>query len=87
MADPKQVYRATDCSPSALYAKRSASSDDVYPILVNTDGILLAGSELSIPPFDFIDWSDLTAITYKRGGSGGTVVATLSLVGSTLTKT
>jgi hypothetical protein len=36
MADPKQIYRSSDCQQVAMYAKRDPSSDDVFPIIKNS---------------------------------------------------
>lgn len=39
--DPRRLFDAKDIEAAGLYAKRVASSDDFYPLLVNTDGSLI----------------------------------------------
>lgn len=88
MADPKQVYRATDAAPQALYAKRTAASDDVYPLLATSTGALATGS-LGIPPHDYIvaSFGSLTDVyNFKSGGSSGTIVCTITITYTTTSK-
>lgn len=83
MADPKQVYRASDSAPAALYAKRDPASDDVYPVLVTSSGVLLSGSGIGIPAWDYLSLSISSATetyTFKTGGASGTTVATVTIV-------
>ena len=53
------------------------------PIKVNANGEMGTIDGLSIPEHDYIGMaytgSNLTTVTYKTGGSGGTTVATLTL--------
>lgn len=39
--DPRRLFDAKDMAGAILYAKRLASSDDAYPVLVNSDGSLI----------------------------------------------
>lgn len=84
MADPKQVYRATDSAPAALYAKRDPASDDVYPVLITASGVLLSGSGIGIPAWDYLSMtispSDTETYIFKTGGASGTTVATIVVV-------
>jgi len=51
--------------------------------LIGQDGVLQNLGGLNVPTHDYISlgWtgSNLTQVVYKKGGSGGTVVATLDL--------
>ena len=81
MADPKQVYRASDTAPAALYAKRASASDDVYPVLVDTSGALLTNSGTSYDYMALTISPDTTeTYVYKTGGSTGTTIATTVVV-------
>lgn len=40
-SDPRRLFDSKDVEAAALYAKRLASSEDFYPVLVNEDGSLL----------------------------------------------
>ena len=68
-----------DTLPSQIYGKTGAGV--IKPVLVGEDGSILKG--MDIPEHDYIGMSytstDLTGVTYKSGGSGGTTVATLTL--------
>lgn len=91
MSDPKQVYRASDAAPVAFYAKRDASSDDIYPVLVNTSGVLLSGAGLGLPSWDYaalvISPATTETYTFKSGGASGTTVATVVIVYTDSTRT
>jgi len=60
---------------------KDGSGTNVQPIADATGAFLTAG--LNIPSHDYISLSytgdNVTTIVYKTGGSGGTVVATLTL--------
>lgn len=62
-------------------ASVEVSNDVGNPVPVNGTVNTLAG--LEIPPHDYVSLSytgtNLTGVTYKDGGSGGTTVATLTL--------
>jgi hypothetical protein len=44
-------------------------------------------SGFNIPNFDFIDFSNTSSIKFYSGGSGGTLVTTLTITGSSVEKT
>ena len=84
MADPKRTYQSKDAEPVVLYAKRSLTDEDAWPILVNTSGLILSTNSLGLPAFDFVSMvlSPSTTETYsfRTGGSSGTLVATVVVV-------
>jgi len=41
----KKVYASRDAAPAVLHAKRSAESEDAYPIVVDADGGLLTSGK------------------------------------------
>lgn len=41
MADPRRLYDAKDMEGAILYAKQLASSEDAYPLLIDSNGYLL----------------------------------------------
>lgn len=83
----KKEYSSTDAQPVALYAKIDQSSQNTIPVVCTSNGALMISSGLNIPSFDYLDFTNLNAITFYSGGSGGIVVATISIVGTTLTRT
>lgn len=85
MADPKQVYRASDAAPVAIYAKRDTNSDDVYPV---TPGMMFGG--MTLPAYDslVVDTTDSANITLTYKLSGVTVATkTVGISGSVITIT
>lgn len=84
MADYKRVFERDDAQPQVLYAKRNASDNDAYPILVNSSGQLLVSGGMNLPEYDFVSLTispDTTeTYTFKTGGSGGTTVSTVVIV-------
>jgi hypothetical protein len=83
----KKEFSSSDASPQVLYARTNPNSDNVVPIIVTTGGALQINSGLNIPNFDYVDFTNLSNILFKSGGASGTVVATISIVGTTMTRT
>jgi hypothetical protein len=83
MANEKKVFSAIDAAPAVLYAKQVADSQFAYPVIANTNGQLIISGSLDIPTHDYIGLtytgSNISIVTYKTGGSSGTVVTTLTL--------
>jgi hypothetical protein len=74
MANEKKVFSATDAAPSVLYAKRTASSEQSYPILISSDGAFYTIDDhgMVLPRHDtqVIDENGSNAtITYSYTGS------------------
>lgn len=68
--------------PGSFLIGRVADGADV-PVQVDETGSLKIAAGLEIPSHDYIGMtytgSNLTGVTYKIGGVGGTAVATLTL--------
>ena len=73
-------YNATP--PTLTTGQTDALQLDVKGNLKITDV-----GNLAIPSHDYIDWSDSSAIKFYSGGSGGTLVATLTLTAISVEKT
>jgi hypothetical protein len=84
MANEKKVYSSTDGQPVVLYAKTDAADDKAYPVLATSTGVLISGSGIGIPAYDFVSMvispSDTETYTFKTGGSDGSTVATVIIV-------
>lgn len=81
MTTKKKEFSAIDSAPAVLYAKTDRDDVFAYPVLVDSAGRLILSS-LVPAEYDYIDLSppnQPTTITYKLGGIGGVVVATLTL--------
>lgn len=81
--DPKAIYDAKDVEPVVLYGKRASGQGTVYPILTDAYGSLLTANGLSLPSWDYMSLgisSETETYTFKTGGSGGSTVATVTIV-------
>lgn len=87
----KHERSSPDAEQIVLYAKTSSTSELAYPVLATSSGCLLVSEGLDIPAFDSIvlsySGSNVTQAQYYIGGTGGTLVATISLAysGSNIT--
>ena len=71
-----------DSPPSTLYAKKVATSETAYPVLIDAFGNLLVTSGLVPPGWDYVSLtpaSQPTTVVFKSGGSGGTTLSTLTI--------
>ena len=79
----KQEYSSTDAQPVALYARSNASSTLVSPLVATSSGALLISAGIDFPSYDALklsySGSNLSTVQFYVGGTGGTLVATLSL--------
>lgn len=83
----KQEYSSTDAQPVVLYAPTSSGSSFSSPLQATSNGALMISSGLNIPSFDYVDFTNLNNILIMSGGSGGIVVATINITGTTMTRT
>ena len=77
----KFISPSTDSQGVTLYAPTSASSQIAFPVIATSSGALLISSGLDIPPYDTIalSGSPLSSVQFYVGGTGGTLVSTLTL--------
>lgn len=79
----KKVFSATDAHPTVLHAKRDADSEIAHPVLVGSDGGLIIGGGLVPAVYDYVELLPAgeppTTVNFKTGGSGGTLVGTLTI--------
>jgi len=70
--------------------KGKTANDQSVAVRVNDDGTILSGGKLVTVPFDYVGVaypnSTTETYTYKTGGSGGTTVATVTVVYTDATK-
>lgn len=67
----KKEFSAVDAAPVILYVKQDANSEKAFPF-----------GGIQLPPYDYVSLTPPslpTSITFYTGGSGGTLVATLTL--------
>ena len=76
------IYGHSPHPAGTMFGYDNTISDYRIP-KVTPDGGISTITGLSIPEHDYIELgytgSDMTSVTYKLGGSGGTTVATLTL--------
>lgn len=79
----KQEYSSTDAQPVALYARSNSTSSLVSPLVCTSSGSLMISNGLDIPAYDSIalaySGNNVSTVKYFVGGTGGTLVATLTL--------
>ncbi len=71
-----------DTAPVTLYAKKDLDSAFAEALLAGSDNILLVNSGLVPAGYDYISLSPAskpTTVVFKTGGSGGTVLSTLTI--------
>lgn len=83
----KQTSPSTDAQGITIFAPTTSAGNMTYPILGTSSGSLCISSGIDMPTFDYVDFTNLTGILFKRGGSSGNVVATISINGTTLART
>ena len=82
----KQTSPSTDAQGVTIFAPTTSAGNVTFPILGTSSGSLCVSNGLDMPTFDYVDFTNLTGILFKRGGASGTLVATISINGTTLTR-
>lgn len=84
----KREFSSVDASPNVMYGKRDGDDTQTFPVAITEGGALLISKGMNIPIHDYISISYVSSgygvgepevVVFKNGGSGGTVVATLTL--------
>ena len=78
----KKIFSNEDAAPVALHAKQDADSQIVHPLITDSLGNLLVTTGLVPPGWDYVSLSPAsqpTTLVFKRGGSGGTTIATITI--------
>ena len=77
----KQISPSTDSQGVTLFAPTSTSSNLAFPVIATSSGALLVSSGLDVPVYDTLalSGSPLSSVQFYVGGTGGTLVATLTL--------
>ena len=71
-----------DTAPATLYAKKDLDSSFAEALLATDSNVLMVAGGLVPPGYDYISLSPAsqpTTIVFKQGGSGGTVLSTLTI--------
>lgn len=82
MTTERKEFSSVDAAPAVLYAKRDADAREAYPLLADAFGNILVTAGLVPSGWDYVNLNppaQPTTITFKKGGSGGTTLATLTL--------
>lgn len=80
----KKEYSSSNAAPVVVYSKKTMSDRDAWPLRQTEGGLLLAGNGLSLPEWDYcamvINPSTTETYSFRKGGSNGTLVATVVAV-------